>query len=1009
METTSLLSTTGPCFSEKTSENYTFLKPLDPVIARIIKEVLQKSGWDLSQCNQMTLRQVLHERLVSFPIEHQKTSMEEWQSYFKCIKKILKKHKWEEIEKEFTKVQKGIEKNSVLKKELNFIRLIVQNDAILDYSATEILEIPCSNETEIIQQIARVQEKSFHFCYQLFSHYFSQMKEQCHCFLNQEKRRPTRGMVKKAVGVKMKSTLHILPEMDTFIKEMKIFESHLKKKVSSTLWMLNRLQQVKLDHLSPREIGIIDDCILNWKSCEKIFNFTLTRLEKSIVGFQKSLKLSSSEKEKLGENNDELKETSLILSLFGLTIANCIKDLKQSEQPTFSIEKALESTSFEKALESQENIKTLQKLFNKSEHFLKEAQDEESEKLKKALKKSCPNKEAYQDVLCKRQECSAMLDLLKKRLKFCRIAGKGLIDSYYHELKELRKTLSSNIDIHEEDFWWLLSVDDHQEEKCTDANRHFLEEKNPSLPKKNLETTPSNPLIPYSKIDEDEKKEKKHDMFFPSITCGWIHQVVEKIKCADNSKDLKWLSEVGALMDHIIKKTPLKVDHQLYTNLEPYDQMRLKYTSDEAGDHAFLATCGVELFIKAILEQRLLDLGVIVPQLIIDLHIQLESLLDVDFLNSQKFMPHFHYLVDLSDYTEMKQHLNENLREHLSSLNYGLLWARCPKTFAEKLEKPPETLQILNFSILILEKIKRSDACIDASFIEQLHSLLEFVLKKQATSLEFILIYSKLKTTHLEELAFLEALQDQQVKKLKIIQQKASKALHALLGKKFSAFQTKTLPLSTAKLLESSEKLQHIIEINEEISIKLSNPILPLKESLSYLLRLSAAIPMFQNYPDSHLTAWHFRNLLMFQWLFEYFYRSQCTAREIDFDQRNHYFNQFYESLSQQQHLDKEFPKTNAKFHQELKHFNYGKGAHYHHFMAKWNPSCLELESLLKLLKESKEAAKNEDGFFEISQATSIKEWKNELGEPILKKGISLINSFLEELDQEFKFAKNAS
>lgn len=395
-----------------------------------------------------------------------------------------------------------------------------------------------------------------------------------------------------------------------------------------------------------------------------------------------------------------------------------------------------------------------------------------------------------------------------------------------------------------------------------------------------------------------------------------------------------------------------KEDHQiaLSSHLEPFFLRDLKLHQQEMRDHLFMAACGMELFVQAILETDFEALPAILTNLVLDFHVVVEQGDKAKLILQAQERYGSHHLVGLSQHLGDWSSLGTKSKQFREDLDLGLIWSRYPKTSlryheSDQSAAPPILLLMNEIQDFVNELQKNKIKKFDNVFLNRLQTVIQTIfglydqhccdliqrsgqgaLKKE--------IFERYQQTMIQ-------LRDYLIGHLQIAHVRVEEKIKTdespfkpVLGllEKFSV----SLDTFAAVLSTSGKEL-------------IGDPIIPLQEASQHLKRINGYLK--RNASQPHLTAWDYRNILTVQWFFEQIYMALVSLKEVGYLKNEHDFKKYQELLSieeQPSHLD-----------QALLEFNLGKGIHYPR-QTKVNGHITKLN---KLLDHSKRFVGNPTGF----------------------------------------------
>lgn len=358
-------------------------------------------------------------------------------------------------------------------------------------------------------------------------------------------------------------------------------------------------------------------------------------------------------------------------------------------------------------------------------------------------------------------------------------------------------------------------------------------------------------------------------------------------------------------------------------HLENDAQQLTKLAQKEVLHHLFMSQCGYQLFFQALKKGNLEALSSIVPTLVLDWHVQIEQMLSCHYIANTGEKNQTHHLEVLSKLSGKE--ISERDQDHLKNLDYGLIWSRYPINsavhYGESKKEMPNPLEWTLFTNRLAQSIvEGSEETISDLTVQKLEDLVSFVSDTHLNTLRFIAQDGSSSTSL-----------DQIEKSSSSLKTEIDADIASLKGQKYTSLKTrpsqKTSPLREIATLETNHP-----ELKE---MTFGNPFIPLQEATILLQRQEHAQEMLNRHPDPYFLAWHYRNSLNYQRVFEQLYISQGISREVG-NIMTHRFEVFHKILNVPNPKDA--------------HFDCLGGLHYPH-VYRGNP---HLANLLNLTKQCK-------------------------------------------------------
>lgn len=398
-----------------------------------------------------------------------------------------------------------------------------------------------------------------------------------------------------------------------------------------------------------------------------------------------------------------------------------------------------------------------------------------------------------------------------------------------------------------------------------------------------------------------------------------------------------------------------KVHHKqaLSSQLSPFHLKDLKLHQQEMRDHLFLTACGMELFTQAILESDFQSLHAILTDLILDFHVVIEQGDKATLVLQTEERYALHHLVGLSQYLGEWDSIGTSQQQFRKDLDSGIIWTRYQKASLKYHENDgsntPQILQLLQDIYVFVTKIQKNKIkkldILSSNMLQGIvHTLFGLYSQHCNDILQRIGQEAPLKNENIATyLASMEQLEAHLVDHLK-----------NAVGNDLE--QTKNKITHFKHVVDQLEKIAATIQVftrqlstsNKELD---SDPVTHLKEAARHIRRIQHAIIISEKCTTPHLTAWHYRNVLTPQWLFEQLYMSLVILEKVGYLKNEHDFRKYQELL-----LMDEKP---SKFDLDILEFNLDKGIHYPR-QAKVNG---HITKLIKIMENSKRFVANPTGF----------------------------------------------
>ena len=457
---------------------------------------------------------------------------------------------------------------------------------------------------------------------------------------------------------------------------------------------------------------------------------------------------------------------------------------------------------------------------------------------------------------------------LMKKLMTCQLLGQELIQIYVKDYEKLKKTadflnfsLISDGDYHD--------IRVYRRKTGRSSTAFVLEEQVEEKEKEHVDKV----VLSAGKVPDTLNEE--------------IRDIIKGIK-AENV-DLAIFSKIGALQSQILQQIHLtKFEH--LTNLDYYVQMRFQTSLKEAGDHLFLAGCGVEILFQALAKANFADIQMIYLSILMDWACQAEQIASPFYIQSQHDLPLSHSLTHLYQEAGLWQALPLHLKEYLEELNNGLLLSRYP------IQTNSNSSQIEEW-ISFWERINRTgELKASLAFAAEVKTFIKHISKHQQLASELLSFIAKQKY-RVEITPVLES-------ELQILYS------HALIS------VTDSEPSLPAMKLELTLKRCKELNLSE-------NPqsISYLQEAQGHIRRLISSCRMNASIHEKHLQPWFARNTLMgAQLIYELLYKLHCSLdpENIGLFEHLHSFNALEKLIKQK--MQGPQPELNVSF-----------GVHYPH------------------------------------------------------------------------------
>ena len=335
-----------------------------------------------------------------------------------------------------------------------------------------------------------------------------------------------------------------------------------------------------------------------------------------------------------------------------------------------------------------------------------------------------------------------------------------------------------------------------------------------------------------------------------------MRELIQAIK--PELSELSIFSKIGAIQSQLVQQIPLTRPPQ-WSTLDYYIQARFNTSLKEAGDHCFLAACGVELLFQALAKANFADIQMIYLSILMDLTCQAEQIACPFYIQSHCDLPPSHNLIHLYRGAGLWQELPSHLKDYLKEIGNGLLLSRYPVQI--RTDSPAsQTLDWINF--WENNQKQASELKVTSEFSKEIENFLKHIDKQQQLARELFLFVVQQKEVPNHETCLL--LED---------------ALQTL----YSNFSDLIVPSAASSYHEqSSPSLQldcALINCNKLTnSIKNPQTIYYLQEAQGHIHRLNTACKMNAHIQDKHLQPWFARHTLMgAQLIYELLYKSQCS------------------------------------------------------------------------------------------------------------------------------------
>lgn len=380
-------------------------------------------------------------------------------------------------------------------------------------------------------------------------------------------------------------------------------------------------------------------------------------------------------------------------------------------------------------------------------------------------------------------------------------------------------------------------------------------------------------------------------------------------------KGFNVLFEVWESVFQDIRQHPLNFQNE-NQNLKSQDITQLHIYQKEIQDHAFMALCGFHVFVQAVLKGDWQALGVSVPMLIIDWHVQIEQFVKGCYFTQHKKVLHKHDLMDLvKDFDGWTEWPN-SIRDHQRLHRLGLIWGRYPHTsklwYEDRSIALPQPLKW----ILVADELtqKKWSQIIREQDVEHLQGLIQYVIQAQIDSWSFL--SHILKGNDPKQDISANLLQEG-IGFMRDLKSWMPDSIKRFNGKKFA-----TASFDSCYSQEISDLNKFFISQEQQIKAKMgdSQPY-SLQDACIHLSRLRLAASLMAAYPQQEFMAWHHRNVLGgAQWGIELMSISHCLANGLEFVQSHDF--QFFQQLLYPQGLE-------SPLVDQYQVFNVGTGFHY--------------------------------------------------------------------------------
>lgn len=332
----------------------------------------------------------------------------------------------------------------------------------------------------------------------------------------------------------------------------------------------------------------------------------------------------------------------------------------------------------------------------------------------------------------------------------------------------------------------------------------------------------------------------------------------------------------------------------------------------ESLHHLFFSGCGLELYFTALMNRDLKSLGSIIPMLIMDWHVQIEQLATMETLKLGESISHSHSLTATLRQANLLESTSLEMQGHLFNLDQGLIWSRYPASSLYRSKRQlPSGLKWLSFShdlLAISNELKVAPSK------EQIKELTKFILHSHSQSLTYF-------TT--------STVSDPEVQNLitlfgsgNIVEKKLMQTIDEMYeiiptGGAQAAQKNETPSENQALIAKAVGIIQKQLQAPSTESSRNGIYQATLQDVRLHLLRLSASLALSTKTKASYFSAWHARNLMNLQWIFEQIYVSQYFIKYQETPYM-HDFSLFQTLLGLQ--------KSNPE---EILKYNYGIGIHY--------------------------------------------------------------------------------
>lgn len=527
------------------------------------------------------------------------------------------------------------------------------------------------------------------------------------------------------------------------------------------------------------------------------------------------------------------------------------------------------------------------------------------------------------------------------------------VDTYLDRLiSTLDSTIGSEIDLSTSWSWDDELITPKRSKKLPKENQPVSEEKALVIEKIKSEKT-------TSKKNPQKKSEK-----LPSIIGKFIF-----------SKDQ--LSKRDSSSFHFIHQFNHLLQQSL--NVISIEGVPSEWSSQvdlECGTHLFLLGCGFDLFLQAVLDNRLADIPATL-KLFLDVHTLFEQLMQKEYVAQYgDIYKDDHSLINLLEETTTFKKLDAS-GKLMTLINISSLWTRYPKYFQQKYQesKQPEILKAILFALEMATLVDKGPLKLTEEHCKKWKQLTTTVFSTM--TLTYDCLFQYIEANKGKNLAsklmqnWMEFLNKGQEALLQHLDKQTGKTIKMERG---SSLKETSQNLTTA--LELIEKTVNTCSLMQ--TMKQGNPILRIEEAEQHIRCFLASLDLFATCDKPILNAFHMRNLLGASLAIEQLLKAVCMLRGIQ-PADTHNLSYLQQLIIDQSSNEKYSAKIKI-LGEKAEYFNIKIGLNYLHLYDDPDSKCLEIfKNVLKISPdyiEENEIERNElevDEFNEMAlQAAEI-------------------------------------